>query len=228
MIFFDPFDITTPMETQDWREFDRVLHLPSNEQLRTLAAIIDRNHLGQRDMTEAWRSIEHRFIGLFGERAFGRIFALGMDTRVLKHGNRRKNFTLSNGWVVDVVTRSWGMLGRNMPELTIRQGGKSGKTDALCLVFYNGEEIEPNLVGWISKREAQAVGRIDEFREGIVNLVVPIGALHPMSELLEKHNAESAWLEAHRRNQRRSAKSAAQEAGRETPVPTIVQRGLFD
>jgi hypothetical protein len=147
MQFFDPFD-TDPMETQDWTAVDRYLGLPDNVRLMRFAKAIDENHRGQADGTSAWRSPKHRYVGLFGERAFARIFELPMDLRILKYGNRRKNFTLKGNRVVDVVTRTWetGLSGGPMPELTIRHKPKpTGKI--MMLVYYQGEHLEPCIKG---------------------------------------------------------------------------------
>jgi hypothetical protein len=134
-----------------------------------------------------------------------------MDLRILKYGNRRKNITLRDNRVVDVVTRTWeaGLSGGSMPELTIRHKPKpTGKV--MMLVYYQGEHLEPCIKGWITEREAHIVGREDQFRDGIENIVVSPALLHHPVELLEQHKPESPWIRAHiERQQQLEAQRAA-------------------
>lgn len=215
MNFFDPFD-PDPIETQDWTAIDRHLRLPDNARLMRIAKAMDENHKGQADATEGWRTNRNRYIGLFGERAFGRIFGLSMDLTLKRYGNRRKNFALRDGTVIDVVTRSWeaGFSGGPMPELTLRHKAKpSGKT--LVLIYYQGEQLEPLIKGYITEKEAHEIGRVDQFRDGIENIVVAPYDLHNASDLLHTHNPTSPWLKAHEENVRRK-----EQARQAQPEPT--------
>lgn len=198
MNFFDPFEVA-PLEAQDWTAVDRYLGLPNNERLWKIARMMDENHKGQSDSTAAWRTAEHRFIGLAGERAFARIFELPMDFRLLRYGNARQNFKLKDQRVVDVVTRSWAnpLNPSIQPELTIRHKGYKTSEKIMVLVYYCGSLYEPIIVGWITEREAHQVGREDQFRDGITNVVVSPAQLHDPVELLSQHKPESPWIRAH-------------------------------
>jgi len=99
---------------------------------------------------------------------------------------------------VDVVTRTWeaGLSGGPMPELTIRHKERV-TPKVLMLIYYQGEHLEPLIKGWITHKEAFIVGRVEQFKDGIENVVVsPADLLHPV-ELLRRHNPQSRWLKAH-------------------------------
>jgi hypothetical protein len=203
VIFFDPFD-SDPLETQGWTDIDRHLRLPNNARLMRIAKAIDNNHKGQADGTAGWRTTKNRYVGLYGERAFARIFELPMDLALKRFGNQRRNFELRSGVTVDVVTRSWeaGLSGGPMPELTLRHKQRpTGKV--LVLVYYQGEHLEPLIKGWITEKEAHEIGRVDQFKEGIENVVVAPYDLHDMVELLRAHDPTSPWITAHEQHQAR-------------------------
>lgn len=225
MKFFDPFD-PDPIETQDWTAIDRYLRLPDNARLMRIAKAMDDNHKGQRDATETWRTNRNRYIGLFGERAFSRIFGLPMDVALKRFGNHRRNFLLRDGTVIDVVTRSWeaGLSGGPLPELTIRHKAKpSGKT--LVLIYYQGEQLEPLIKGYITEQEAHEIGRVDQFRDGIENIVVAPYDLHDASALLRMHDPSSPWLKAHESNVTRKQQEVTQ--WQEASQPPSKQPSLF-
>lgn len=219
---FDPFG-TEPLETQDWTEIDRRLRNPDNARLMRLAKAMDENHKGQADGTATWRTHKNRYVGLFGERAFGRIFDLPMDLRLMRYGNRRKNFTLRDGTVIDVVTRSWqtGLAGGPMPELTIRHKERVTKK-VLVLCYYQGEHLEPLLKGWITHKEANEIGRVEQFKDGIENIVVSPAYLHPMIDLLRRHSPQSPWIAAHESAQEVKT-CPTQEPGPSEPVAVQVR-----
>lgn len=202
MNFFDPFEVA-PIEAQDWKAVDRYLGLPNNERLWSIAKQIDDLHKGQRDSTESWRTREHRFIGLAGERAFARIFELKMDFRLLRWGNARQNFRLRDGRVVDVVTRTWQnpLNPAIQPELTLRHKGNKTSNKTLVLVYYCGNHYEPIIVGHITEKEAREIGREDQFRDGIENIVVSPVLLNDPVELLIDHKPQSPWIRAHSERQ---------------------------
>lgn len=226
MNFFDPFEVA-PLETQDWQAVDRYLGLPSTERLWAIARMMDDNHRGQADSTAAWRTAEHRFIGLAGERAFARIFELPMDFRLLRYGNKRQNFKLKDGTVVDVVTRTW----QNplnpviQPELTIRHKGSPSSKKTMVLVYYCGPTYEPVIVGWITEKEAHRVGREDQFKDGIVNVVVGRPLLKDPVELLSRHKPESPWIRAH--IERKAEMQAAIDRMREIEASKPKQASLI-
>jgi hypothetical protein len=219
MIAFDPFD-PAPLETQDWSRVDQRLRLPDNARLMRIAKAIDETHKGQADGTAGWRTSKNRYVGLFGERAFGRIFELPMDLRLLRFGNRRRNFTLRDGTVVDVVTRTWesGYSGGPMPELTIRHKERPSKK-VLMLVYYQGEQLEPLIRGYISDKEAFDIGRVEEFREGIENIVVSPADLHHPIDMLRQHNPASQWITAYEHHQA-EVKAAWTPEPEPEPAPT--------
>ena len=222
MYDFDPF-LLARQPLHDWSQVDRFYQLPSNDQIKHFARIIDQHHADQRDQTKSWRSEQNRIIGLMGERCFARVFGIRMDMRLLKFGNRRKNFTLNSGRIVDVVTRTW----KNpihSPELTIRHKGNPSSNLTLALIYWFDERTEPVIVGWITEKDAHSVGRIDRFKDGIENVVVPHGLLRDPVQLLREHNPESPWVYRHIENQ------AVQDIP-ETPVKQEVvayQRSLWE
>lgn len=219
MIYYDPFD-PDPIETQDWTAVDRHLRLPDNVRLMRIAKAIDENHKGQKDATAKWRTEKNRYVGLFGERQFARIFELPMDLALKKYGNQRRNFALSDGTVVDVVTRTWeaGLSGGPMPELTIRHKERP-RGKVLVLVYYQGEHLEPVIIGHITEKEAHEVGRVESFpgRE-IENIVVAPYDLHSSVELLIAHKPNSPWIRAH--SERQVEKQRKRDAAQE-PEPTV-------
>jgi hypothetical protein len=194
-VIYDMFD-PAPIETQDWREIDRKLGLPNDEQLRKLAEAIDANHKGQSDATASWRTSSNRLTGLRGERAFARVFEVPMDVQVRRYGNYRRNFALRHGPVVDVVTRTWcGIcIGAFFPELTVRHNPRpTGKV--LCLVYDQGDYLEPLIKGWILDHDAERIGRVGSFRSGIENRIVSPAMLRDPLELLRLHNPNSKWVQ---------------------------------
>jgi len=225
MNFFDPFEVA-PLEAQDWSAVDRFLGLPSNNKLWDIARLMDQNHKGQTDSTAAWRTAEHRFVGLAGERAFARIFELKMDFRLLRYGNQRQNFKLKGGTVVDVVTRTWKnpLNPTIQPELTIRHKGSPSSKKTMVLVYWCGSTYEPCIVGWITEKEAHRVGREDQFKDGIVNIVVSPPLLNDPVELLLQHKPESPWIRAHteRKTMIRQAIEKMQEIEEQKPQQTAL------
>lgn len=208
---------------QDWSEIDRRVGLPSDAQLRRLSARIDDEHArrSQRDDTSAWRSPDHRLIGLLGERHVARILEVAMDLTVRPYGNARKNLVMSDGTKVDVVTRSVLRSGQ-YPDLT-RKIGSRGKPDILVLVVWHGFEIEPEVGGWTYESTLMQTGDVRRFREGIENRILPIGSLQPIWTLVGIHSPghplanESEWR----------APWFEQAVQTDQPKPEAVQTSLF-
>ena len=170
---------------KDWSRIDRAIALPDDDQLSEIANRWNsQKHAGQHRQSIVE---DHRLIGLLGERAFARMFHLRMDLVDRKYGNRRANFTLTNGWRIDVVTRRPFHHG-NIPELAVPLDTR-GHVDAWVLVVWI-DGYEPMFGGWITESEAKDRGRVQQFHErGVPNIVVSHDWLAPMSGLLWYHNA---------------------------------------
>jgi len=171
---------------KDWTEVDRRVGLPDDDQIR---AIADRwNSQKTQNQHRPEIVADHRLVGLLGERAFARMFRLPMDLADKRHGSRRANFRLSNGWIVDVVTRR-PIHGVRHPELAVPEDTR-GTADVWVLCVWLGEQYEPHVAGWIPEPEGRRRGRIQQFHEkGVPNVVVGRGWLAPMSGLLWYHRA---------------------------------------
>lgn len=170
---------------QDWRRTDRNLGLPNDHRLK---AIADRWNAAKAPSQNRQPIIaDHRLIGLYGERAFARMFRMPMDLADRKYGNRRANFRLKNGWVVDVITRT-PIHGRYQPDLAVPANTR-GKVTAWVLCVWLGPEWEPVFTGWITEAEARERGSIKRFHNrGVDNIVVKPEWLAPISGLLAIHD----------------------------------------
>jgi hypothetical protein len=184
---------TDRIPAKDWRDLDRKLNLPTNDQLADIA--IRWNRAKDPEQHRPFIKEDHRYIGLLGERAFARMFRLPMDLRNMKHGNRRANFTLSNGYRVDVVTRRPFGKGK-WPELAVPMDTRA-KVDVWVLCVWLGEEWEPTFTGWITEDAARRYGRIEQFhKRGVPNYVVdtyllaPIGGLWPFHRVAHAESVE--------------------------------------
>lgn len=177
---------------QDWREVDRRVGLPSDRQLRALADTIDQMH--RKRHGDGDKLVDgHRIMGLMGERHIARHLELKMDLTVTPYGNARKNFVLSTGATVDVMTRSPLSSGR-YPDLT-RKVKARGRPDILILVVWHGFSIEPEIGGWILEKDLMQHGDIRTFRQDVPNRVLPIGSLHPFYTLMQQHNPDSPFAD---------------------------------
>ncbi len=172
----------------DWSAVDRALGLPDDAALVRLAERIDAIHRGQRDPTGAWRTRQHRLIGLWGERHVARVFRLPMDLTIRPSGSARQNFRLADGTTVDVITRSPLPSGA-WPDLT-RPLGRRGRVDVLVLVVFLGFAFEPQIAGWIEEAVLLAEGERREFRPGLACACLPVGRLHPLWSLLARHRPD--------------------------------------
>jgi hypothetical protein len=183
---------TWPKEpAKDWHAIDRKLSLPNDREVARIAERWNSQKAASQHRPEI--VADHRLVGLFGERAFARYFRLPMDLMERRTGSRRSNFTLSNGWVVDVVTRR-PIHGHAQPELAVPADTR-GKVDVWVLVTWLGTESEPIFTGWITETAAVASGRLVQFHDrGVVNRVVEPFLLAPIEALLYHHkpNAEGA------------------------------------
>lgn len=216
---YNPF-LPTFSEAQDWNAIDYRYGLPDDQRIERLATAMDTIHMSQQDDTASWRRRDNRILGLKGERAFARIFGCHMDLKLKKYGNNRRNFVLANGARIDVVTRrmkydndAW------FPDLTIRHRAKSRSQMVLYLIVWGADSVEPYHAGWIAEQEAHRVGKIEQYREGIVNTVVSIGQLFDPRRLLEQHNPNSQWLHCEY--------PVMPEIAEATRENDITQRGLF-
>lgn len=175
----------------DWSAVDYRLGLPSNAQVERLAELIDAAHTRHRqpDETARWRNPVHRQMGLYGERHIARLLNLRMDLSIKPYGNQRRNLVLANGTVLDVVTRSMLKNG-SYPDLP-RKVGSRGRVDALVLVVWHGTTYEPEVPGWVPEPEMIERGALQRWKDGIENIVVPVGLLDPFWTLAELHNPDS-------------------------------------
>ena len=110
-----------------------------------------------------------------------------------------------------------------MPELTIRHKERVSKK-ILCLVYYQGEHLEPMIRGWITHKEAMDVGRVEQFKDGIENIVVSPADLHHPISLLARHDPQSRWILAHDAYQ---AKKRAKEPQSKPSPDQPEQKVLF-
>ena len=200
----------------DWSEIDRALGLPTDDQLRALARRIDALHRDQRDASASWRTTEHRLIGLWGERHLARCFRLPMDTTLQRWGNRRRNFVLADGTVVDVITRTPLKSGQ-YPDLTLA-ANRTGRVDAVVLVIFHGYAFEPEIAGWIDEPTLRAAGERRAFRDGFENLVWPVSRLRPFWELLARHRPDDPLAQP---------PAASEPVVAPEPRPTVVQASLW-
>jgi hypothetical protein len=208
--------IFDPEPENDWSGIDQALWLPDDAHVERLAAAMDGAHIDQADPTAAWRVAEHRQVGIYGERAFSRVFCTNMDTAIRKYGNHRKNVTLQNGAVVDVVTRRIVRGGR-IPDLTRRVKGHGKRADVCCLVLWVGRGWEPVFLGWLEDAEIRERGVIQEFQPRTKNYVVAAANLRPMWELMAGHDPDSPLTDPD---------SIVQPAA-PTALPDVVQLDLF-
>lgn len=217
---------------KDWREQDRRWGLPSDLQIERLAQQIDAAHarFRQKDGTAAWRKPEHRAIGLYGERHVARVLGLPMDLTVRPYGSRRKNLVLRDGTTVDVVTRQ-PLRDGSYPDLTRKTSGRRWKVDALVLVVWHGRHFEPEVPGFIYDQDLLRLGTPGTYRDGITNVVAPVGLLSPLRHLAARHDPGSPyaregsdWLLSDLAAQREEAG----EDGPEPETPTPTQPSLFD
>lgn len=179
---------------RDWHSVDRKLALPTDRDVKRIADAWNSQKSASQHRPEI--VADHRLVGLFGERAFAREFRLPMDLKERVHGSKRSNFTLSNGWVVDVVTRR-PIHGHGQPELAVPADTR-GRVDVWVLVVWLGAEWEPVISGWITETAAVAHGRLVKFHErGVVNRVVEHYLLAPIEALLYQHrpNADGADMQ---------------------------------
>lgn len=183
--------IRPPALEEDWRLVDGARGLPNDQQIRKLAGFTDANHGDQRDDTAAWRTPMHRAVGLFGERAFARVFNLPMDQQVRHFGNGRTNATIikpdGREVKVDVITRT-PLPNGDLPDMTIKRQGMRDLADVRVLIIWLGDGNEPVFAGWISRQRAESVGALMTFKSGITNRVVPIGLLTPMWMMMLWHD----------------------------------------
>ena len=184
-------DVFDPEPESDWADVDARWQLPNDDQLVKLARMIDHVHKGQRDDSAIWRMDDYRLVGLCGERAFARVFGCRMNTTVSRYGGKRKNARLQSGDAVDVVTRRVTR-GGDLPDLTMREAAPGGNAATiLVLIVWNGFGAEPVLAGWIERRVIAEQGERRQFKEGVINRVMPIAMLRPMHELMERHRKRS-------------------------------------
>lgn len=216
---------------QDWRKVDRALSLPRDAKLKEIA---DRWNAAKSPNQDRPAIIEdHRLIGLYGERSFARLFRLPMDLADRKYGNRRANFKLRNGWVVDVVTRT-PIHGRWQPDLAVPANTR-GRVMAWVLCVWLGPEYEPVFTGWITESEARTRGERKQFhKRGVENIVVKPEWLAPIGGLLALHDPKrgaalppSWWTErAAELELLELAAKTTHEAKKE--VPQSAQTTMFD
>jgi len=176
--------IGEPIPEQDWYTTDRVLHLPSDGEIRRLARTITAMHQGQADETKHW-PVDFREVGLFCERAFCRVFRTRMDMGVKRYGSARVNTKLRDGTRIDVVGRR--LYHGTLPDLTRKVSGARQAADACVLVLWHGEGTEPVFLGWEWDRTIKTYPT-QSFQIGGKSYVVPVAKLRPMHELMARQD----------------------------------------
>jgi hypothetical protein len=182
-------DIFDPQPEVGWDDVDFRRYLPSDAHILRLAEDMSGAHTGQQDETKRWPS-DFRALGLYGERAFARVFDLTMDTAIRRYGSGRKNAVLSDGTTVDVMTRRL-LRNRQVPDLTRRVKGYRKLADVACLVLWVGSGWEPVFLGWVPDEEIKERGTVRAYQDGNPNYVLPSSALRPMWALMAMHNPDS-------------------------------------
>lgn len=183
--------VFNPEFRNDWSEVDQMYRFPSDARIESIAREMDRAKQGQPDSANVsgYDPAEMRRTGLFGERAFCRIFGTPMDLGVKRYGSMRRNAILKDGTVIDVVTRTARKNGE-YPDLTIRKLGKKG-AKVYVLLIWIGPSYEPVLYGWCTAQEARERGVSSMFRSGTPNTVVGHNDLNPMHLLMQRHRSYS-------------------------------------
>lgn len=199
--------IFDPVPEAGWEDADRRLWLPSDDEIERLAHTINDAHTGQRNETKPWPA-DFRALGLYGERAFSRVFETRMDTAIRRYGSGRKNATLADGTTVDVMTRRL-LRSKAVPDLTRRVKGFRKLADVCCLVLWVGRGWEPVFLGWLEEGLIKEHGEVRAYQDGNPNYVVPAAKLRPMWELMARHRPDSLLAQP---------ETAAAE-----PIPEIVE-----
>jgi hypothetical protein len=174
----------------DWSEVDRRLGLPDDYGIERLARAMEDEHKHQDDPTAAWRSLENRKRGLFGQRHMARMLELPMDTSVRKFGTKQAPFTLRDGTRVATITRS-PVRGKSSADLTVPWPPRTN-ADCFVLILWHGNEQEPTVAGWASKDRVEQ-GHVGVYRDGLENRVLYPVELRPLPELIARHNPQSPW-----------------------------------
>lgn len=171
---------------EDWSEVDARFGLPDDGRIQHLARMMSQGHTGQHNETGKWPS-DFRELGLYGERAFARVFGVRMDTAIKRFGNGRVGATLADGTRVDVMTRRV-LRNRQLPDVTRRVKGHRKAADVVVLIVWSGTGWEPAFLGWLYDNEVKERGDIRSFQDGNPNYVVPNYLLNPMHLLMRMHN----------------------------------------
>lgn len=211
---------------RDWSAIDKQTGLPTNDQVERLACAIDQEHNRRRQTEGAVGDhiASHRVVGLYGERHIARMLKLQMDLAIRPYGSKRKNLALSDGTVIDVVTRQILRNG-DYPDV-IRKVNARGKVNALILVVWHGKDYEPEVPGFIFEPDLVDLNRIREFRDGHPNYTAPVGLLDPIWKLVERHDPDNLYADPAMDNYLTACRDTEDDDDPE-PEPTDYQLPLF-